>query len=57
MRSSAIYCIKELFRQKLSTPGISELSVQNVRDSGEMLSKDRYKTTSGFFVIPLLSQF
>jgi hypothetical protein len=43
-------------RQKFATPGISELSVQNIRDSGEMLSKDRYKTTSGFFVIPLLSQ-
>ena len=43
-------------RQKFSTPGISELSVQNIRDSGEMLSKDRCKTTSGFFVIPLLSQ-
>jgi hypothetical protein len=44
-------------RQKFSTPGISELSVKNIRDSGEMLSKDRCKTTSGFFVIPLLSQF
>ncbi len=43
-------------RPKFSTPGISELSVQNIRDSGEMLSKDRCKTTSGFFVIPLLSQ-
>jgi hypothetical protein len=43
-------------RQKLSIPGISELSVQNIRDSGEMLSKDRWKTTAGFFVIPLLSQ-
>ncbi len=39
-----------------SMPGISELSVQNIRDSGEMLSKDRSKTTSGFFVIPTLSQ-
>ena len=44
-------------RQKFSTPGISELSVQNIRDSGEMLSKDRSKTTSGFFVIPILSQW
>jgi hypothetical protein len=44
-------------RQKLSPPGISELSIQNIGDSGEMLSKDRYKNTSGFFVIPLLSQF
>ncbi len=43
-------------QQKLSTPSISELSVQNIRDSGEMLSKGRYKTTSGSFVIPLLSQ-
>ncbi len=43
-------------RQKFSTSGISELSVQNIRDIGEMLSKDRCKTTSGFFVIPLLSQ-
>ncbi len=43
-------------RQKFSTPGISELSVQNIRDSGEILSKDRCKITSGFFVIPLLSQ-
>ena len=43
-------------RQKFSTPGISELCVQNIWDSGEMLSKDRCKTTSGFFVIPLLSQ-
>ncbi len=36
--------------------GISELSVQNRRDSGEILSKDRYKTTSGFLVISPLSQ-
>ncbi len=43
-------------RQKIFTPGISELSVQNIWDSGEMLSKDRCKTTSGFFVVPLLSQ-
>ncbi len=43
-------------RQKFSTPGISELSVQNIRDGGEMLIKDRYKTTAGFFVTPLLSQ-
>jgi hypothetical protein len=43
-------------RQKFSTPGISEFSVQNITDSGEMLSKDRCKTTAGFFVIPLLSQ-
>ncbi len=43
-------------RQKFSTPCISELNVQNIRDSGEMPSKDRCKTTSGFFVIPLLSQ-
>ncbi len=43
-------------RQKFSTPGVSELSVQNMWDSGEMLSKDRWKTISGFFVIPLLSQ-
>ncbi len=43
-------------RQKFSTPGISELSVQNIRYSGEMLSKDRCKTSAGFFVIPLLSQ-
>ncbi len=42
--------------QKFSTPGVSELSVQNIRDSGEMLSKDRCKTTAGFFAIPLLSQ-
>ncbi len=42
--------------QKFSTPGISELSVQNILDSGEMLSKDRCKTFSAFFVIPLLSQ-
>jgi hypothetical protein len=42
--------------QKFSTPGISELSVQNILDSGEMLSKDRCKTTSAFFEIPLLSQ-
>jgi hypothetical protein len=30
-------------------------SIQNIRDSGEMLGKDRYKTTSGFFVFPLYS--
>ncbi len=42
--------------QKFSTPGISELNVQNIWDSGEMLSKDRCKTTTGIFVIPLLSQ-
>jgi hypothetical protein len=47
---------KRAIRQKFSTPGISELSVQNIRDSGEMLSKGRCKTTSGFFVIPLFSQ-
>ncbi len=52
----SIYCIKRAVRQKFSTPGISELSVQNIRDSGQMLSKYRCKTTSGFFVIPLLSQ-
>jgi hypothetical protein len=43
-------------RQKFFTPGISELSVQNIRDSGEMPSKDRCKTIAGSFVIPLLSQ-
>jgi hypothetical protein len=53
----SIYCVKELFGRNSPPPGISELSVQNIRDSGEMLSKDRCKTTAGFFVIPLLSQF
>jgi len=53
----ALYLLyKRAVWQKFPTPGISELSVQNIRDSGEMLSKDRCKTTSGFFVIPLLSQ-
>ncbi len=55
--STALYLLyKRAVWQKFSTPGISELSVQNVRDSGEMLSIDRSKTTSGFFVIPILSQ-
>ncbi len=39
----------------LQSPG-KVYSVQNIRDNGEMPSKDRCKTTSGFFVIPLLSQ-
>ncbi len=53
----SIYCIKErAVRQKFSTAGVSEISVQNIRDSGELLSKDRCKTTSGFFEISLLSQ-
>ncbi len=56
-RTPALYLLyKRAVWQKFSTPGISELSVQNRRDSGEMLSKGRCKTTSGFFVIPLLSQ-
>jgi len=56
-RTPALYLLyKRVVWQKFSTPGISELSVQNIWDSGEMLSKDRCKTTSGFFVIPLLSQ-
>ncbi len=54
--SSPFTELKSCIWQKFSSPGISELSVQNIRDRGEMLSKDRYKTTSGFFVIPLLSQ-
>jgi hypothetical protein len=55
--ASALYLLyKRAVWQKFSTPGISELSVQNIRDSGEMLSKDRSKTTSGFFVIPIFSQ-
>jgi hypothetical protein len=49
-------CCTRVVWQKFPTPGISELSVQNIRDSGEMLSKDRSKTTSGFFVVPILSQ-
>jgi hypothetical protein len=56
MRSSAIYCTKELLGRNSQHLAIIELSVQNMRDSGEMLSKDRYETTSGFFVIPLFSQ-
>ncbi len=52
----SVYCIKECIWLKFSSPGFRELSVQNIRDSGEMLSKDRCKTTSGFFVIPLFSQ-
>ena len=56
-RTPALHLLYErAVRQKFSTPGISELSVQNIRDSGEMLSIDRCKTTSGFFVIPILSQ-
>ncbi len=56
-RTPALYLLyKRAVWQKFPTPGISELSVQNIRDSGEMLSKDRSKTTSGFFVIPILSQ-
>ncbi len=44
----SIYCIKRSVRQKFSTPGISELSVQNIRYSGEMPAK--------IDVRPLLSQ-
>ncbi len=56
-RTPALYLLyKRAVWQKLSKPGISELSVQNRRDSGEMLSKDICKTTSGLFVIPPLSQ-
>ena len=43
-------------RQKIFTPGISELTVQRGRVRSEIVNKDRYKTTAGFFVIPLLSQ-
>ncbi len=49
-------CCTRAVRQKFSTPDISELSVQNRRDSGKVLSKDRYKTTSSLFVIPPFSQ-
>jgi hypothetical protein len=56
-RTPALYLLyKRAVWQKFPSPGISELSVQNIRDSGEMLSKDRSKTSSGFFVIPILSQ-
>ncbi len=56
-RTPALHLLhKRTVQQKFSTPGISELSVQNIWVSGEMLSKDRCKTTSGFFVIPLLNQ-
>jgi hypothetical protein len=56
-RTPALYLLyKRAVWQKFPTPGISKLSVQNIRDSGEMLSKDRSKTTSVFFVIPILSQ-
>jgi hypothetical protein len=42
--------------QKIFTPGISEMRVQSGRDRSEILNKDRYKATAGFFVIPPLSQ-
>ncbi len=44
-------------RQKIFTPGISELTVQTGRVRSEIINKDRYKNTAAFFVIPLLSQF
>ena len=44
-------------RQKIFTPGISELTVQRGRVRSEILNKDRYMYTAGFFVIPPLSQF
>jgi hypothetical protein len=59
------YCFKVLIlhntqktiRQKIFTPGISELTVQTGRVRSEIINKDRYKNTAAFFVIPLLSQF
>jgi hypothetical protein len=44
-------------RQKIFTPGISELTVQRGRVRSEILNKNIYKTTACFFVIPPLSQF
>jgi hypothetical protein len=44
-------------RQKIFTPGISELTVQRGRVRSEIINKDRYTTTADFFVIPLLRQF
>ncbi len=43
-RTPALHFLyKRAIRQKFSTPGISELSVQNIRDSGEILSKDLWE--------------
>jgi hypothetical protein len=44
-------------RQKIFTPGISELTVQTGIVRSEIINKYRYKNTAGFFVIPLLDQF
>jgi hypothetical protein len=35
-------------RQKIFTPGISELTVQRGRVRSEIIYKDRYKNTTGF---------
>jgi hypothetical protein len=37
-------------RQKIFTPGISELTVQRGRVRSEIKNKDRYRNTAGFFV-------
>ncbi len=56
-RTPALHLLyQRAVRQKFSKPGISVLGEQNTIDSGDMLSKDRCKTTAGFIVIPLLSQ-
>ncbi len=44
-------------RQKIFTPGISELTVQTTTVRSEIINKYRFKNTAGFFVIPLLDQF
>ncbi len=44
-------------RQKIFTPGISELTVQTGLVRSAIINKYRYKNTAGFFVIPLLDQF
>ncbi len=48
---------QKTIRQKIFTPGISELTVQTGRVRSAIINKDRYKNTAAFFVIPLLSQF
>ncbi len=48
---------QKTIRQKIFTPGISELTVQTGIVKSEIINKDRYKNTAAFFVIPLLSHF
>ena len=54
--SNNMHNTQKTVRQKIFTPGISELTVQTGIVRSEIINKDRYKNTAAFFVIPLLSQ-